>query len=506
MRGHNQDKVYEHSLDHCLEFFSKSGSLMTKRKAYEPYGDPKITALSLFQAMWCINVPEYKLMAIQLLFWLRDPRGGAGNRSGFRECLTWLANQPGGPAWIRANIDLIPEHGRFDDLKSLFKTPLEKDAAELWVKKILDRSHYALKWAKRDMVPLQRVLKTNEHGLRKIINVPERATVEQKMCANMALCTKCAKMTHHVHSFESGPLVCSICKKTLRSELVPWTELIEYSHVPSVAMKQYAEAFAKHDPEGFAQWKEDLKDGTTKVNASVLFPHNCMQVAHKGDGDLADQLFKALPNYIEASGKRIMVIADTSGSMMSSSTGNSVSPLDVAMSLALYCSDRLGEDNPFYRKFLEFDSTPRFHDWEGKRFQDSLNGGGECGSTNIQAALDYLLKMSKTFGATRETMIDTILIISDMQFDQGARGTDTTAVEQCMKSWEKAGFKRPGIIYWNVAAYAGQPATCDTPNTALISGFSPAIMKAVLEESSFDPMSILRRAIAKYQVRTPKGA
>jgi hypothetical protein len=490
IKGHNEDVLYEHSLDHHLEFFSKAGSLFSGkrgRKSYAPYGEKsETTALALFQSMWIIPGLEPKMDAMRLLFWLRDPRGGAGNRSGFRDCLTWLATDaPEGSVWLAANLNMVPEYGRFDDLASLFNSSLEKSTAKLWAEQISAGNHYALKWAKRNMVPLQRAFGTNEAGLRKQLRQPARATVETAMCSRN------------------------------------WRE-INYAHVPSVAMARYTKAFGKHDPEGFESFKSKLEKGEATVNAATLFPHDCLRTARSGDSRIADQQFAAMPDYIPVTERRIMGLVDVSASMNSSVSSGSISCKDVAMSLGLYCSDRVGEGNPFYRKYMEFSTEPTFVDWQNNTFSESCHPHGNyMGSTNIEACLRYILSVGQMFSATRDQMINTLLILSDMQFDQHTQGqdptgqmtycgygvactgTDRTVVEKVMADWEAAGYERPSIVYWNLAGYAGQPATLQTPNTGLVSGFSPSILSAVLGGENFDPLSVMRRAISKYEIQAP---
>ncbi len=173
---------------------------------------------------------------------------------------------------------------------------------------------------------------------------------------------------------------------------------------------------------------------------------------------------------------------------------------------------------------MEFSTQPTFVDWQNSTFSQSCRPHGNyMGSTNIEACLRHLLSMGQMFNATREQMINTLLILSDMQFDQhtqgddstgtfgrsgyyggiACQGTDRTVVEKVMADWEAAGYERPSIVYWNLAGYAGQPATLQTPNTGLVSGFSPAILGAVLGGENFDPLSVMRRAISKYEIQAP---
>ena len=77
----------------------------------------------MFQKAYKEN-PAY---ALKCLFYLRDARGGQGERRFFRVCIKWLAKNDK-EAVIR-NLKLIPEYGRYDDLFELINTPVEN---EMW--------------------------------------------------------------------------------------------------------------------------------------------------------------------------------------------------------------------------------------------------------------------------------------------------------------------------------------------------------------------------------------
>lgn len=475
LQGHNFDPLYEHSLDQHVEFFSKAGSLFAGSDETSYYGG-ETTALGLFQGAWAIPYKESKKLAMQLLFWLRNPRGGAGNRSGFRSILKWLANEvPDGPAWAGCNVPQIGIYGRFDDMKSLFDSSVEEAAAAHWASQCADKNspfnHFACKWAKKNMVPLQRALDTNEAGLRKLIVCGRENIVERAMCAKQ------------------------------------WDE-ITYKHVPSVAMKKHHKAFKRNDEDRFAQYLDDLTAGKDTVHAGVLFPHDVRSMATglSGNAQLAEAQFKVLPDYIDNTVRRIMVLADTSASMNSIiSTKSSVTLMDVSIGMALYCSDRLGKENPFWRKYMEFSTKPTWVDWTKESFVSAARKKiGYVGSTSVTSALDQLLSQAQAFSVSPEQMINTLLILSDMQFDGSAcRDVGRTAVERCMARWEAAGYARPAIVYWNLAGYVGQPATVNTPNTTLVSGFSPSILKTVLEGDTFDSREIMIRTASQYEVTVP---
>ena len=459
---HNNGATYEHSLDHALEFFSKAGSLFSKRQSF--YGNEE-SALSLFQKTWIVN----KEVSFKLLLWLRDCRGGAGNRSAFRECLTWLATTD--PEWVKVNIASIPAAGRWDDLKALYDTPCEEAALEAWTQGIQagDDKNLAAKWANRRDNKLRKHLKMTPKDYRKLL-VSRTAVVENKMTARQ------------------------------------WQE-IDYPTVPSVAMARYTNAFKKRDTERYEKFKTAVAAGETSVNASTLFPHDCVRTARNGDAELANLQFAALPNYFADTNKRILCLCDSSGSMSVQVSG-SVAAIDVSTSLSLYCSDRLASDSPFYRKFMQFEDESQLTDWKDMTFSDVITGGtvlnGAVGSTDLQKALTTLLAYAKMFNATPEQMPSVLLVISDMQFNQGVHQPNQTEIEHSIDQWVKAGYERPTLVYWNTAGYAGAPATIRDETVALVSGFSPSVLQALFSSDDLSAAAVLNRALEKYAVVAPK--
>jgi len=491
MRTHNNDYAYDSTGNALLEFFSKAGSLFKKKGSF--YGG-EAKAIDLFKSAWVTD--NYR--AMKLAMWLRDPRGGSGNRSGFRDIIAWLAKEDS--RWIEANMHLIPEVGRWDDLESLVNTSCEKSALEFWVRAIQDEHQLAAKWAPREdknkeiFSKMRKIAKMNPKEWRKFL-VKNTNVVETIMCQQ------------------------------------EWQD-IDFSKVPSIAAARYNNAFKKHDPARYEQWKNALEKGVdengneVKVNASVLFPHDCLRTLYADlsdseggyydftsfergsdynfkDSKLANAQFAALPDYMGKTDMRIMPICDFSGSMGTEVSGI-IRAIDVSMGLGLYCSDRLGKDNPFYRQFIPFSDTSRLVSWKDETFSVAAqaHNDGWCGSTNIRAALDQILQAAQMYKAKNNQLPNCLLILSDMQFDQGT--TDgMTSVEAGLAAWEKAGYTRPKIVYWNTSGYAGSPSTKNHKDVGLVSGFSPSLLKAILGGEDFTPMAIMERAIAKYVVIDP---
>jgi hypothetical protein len=453
-------KAYEHSLDHALEFFSKAGSAFTNKKDYYEESE---SALSLFQKTWITD----KELSMKLLLWLRDCRGGAGNRSGARECYKWLAKHD--PEWLIANIGWLPLVGRWDDLKSLFNTDAEKRAVQLWERALKESDVLAAKWADRSDTPLRKQLGMRIGDFRRFLaKIRKNHIVEHKMCTNR------------------------------------WNE-IDYKNVPSVAMARYTNAFNRHDEERFENYKDSLKKGETGIHADVLFPHDCVRTVKNGDKEIADAQFESLPNYMEGTGEKIVVITDTSGSM-SSIVAGSIRAIDVSQGLALYCSAKLPKDGPFYKKFIGFCSESKFKDWSDLSFSAAIGDKDifdrAVGSTRIHTALELILNTAKFFDLKQDQMPTMLLIVSDMQFHSGAAG-DGSEVENSLDLYERAGYKRPKVVYWNTNTYASTPATIKSPSTALVSGFSVGVLKSVLSGEDFTPMAVMLRALEKYDVKIP---
>jgi len=469
MKTNEGANAYEHSLNHALEFFSKAGSLYdTPRK--QSFYNNESSALELFINSWIVDKP----LSFALLLWLRDCRGGAGNRSGSRAIYNWLAKN--NPEWIRENLHQLPTVGRWDDLRSLFGTSLEKDAAELWAMALNEDEVKVLaaKWADRSDHPLREVLNLSVPQMRKLLaSIRQNHIVEHKMCQKL------------------------------------W-EAIDYKTVPSVAMARYTKAFKKHDEERFQAFKNKVKTGEEKVHAEVLFPHDCIRTALNGDPEMAELQFDALPNYLEGEDEdeRILVLSDTSGSMSVASLGGSVTAYDVSTGLALYCSSRMREDSPFYKRFIGFCSESTFKDWRNMSFSEALRNrkvfDGAVGATRIDTALDLILRTAIKREIAQELMPTTLLIVSDMQFHAGGSSTDDTEIEACLRKWNEAGYESPKIVYWNTAGYAGQQATEGMRNVGMISGFSPSILKSVLGGTDFSPIAIMLRTLEKYEVVIPE--
>ncbi len=389
---------------------------------------------------------------------------GAGNRSAFRACLRWVAETY--PEWIQSNVSLIPHYGRWDDLEALYGTPCERDALRIWSEAIKEKHGLACKWADRKDNKLRAYMKLTPKVYRKMV-VSGTDVVEQKMCSGN------------------------------------WDE-INYQHVPSKAMSMYTNAFTSHDAPRFSEFKAKLETGEAKINASALFPHDCVRTCKNGDPDIANAQFKAMPNFLDETDGRVITVADFSGSMQTQVSG-SIELIDISLALALYCSEKLGEQNPFYRKFVLFSRESQIIDWKGMKFSDAVrvipNRYGVAENTDVYKALTHVLEYGLKNKARKNQFPTAMLIVSDMQFDQHG-ATDMSAVDQAMAEWDKAGIPRPTLVYWNLAGYPGNQEDAFKKGVVLVSGFSPAVIKEAFMRCG-DPYKVMMKTLEKYVISVP---
>jgi hypothetical protein len=467
MIGHNGDLCYATTGNSLLNFFAKAGNITKNANTPTYYGSDSLSGLILFKEAW--EYDNYK--AMQLAMWVRDIRGGAGNRQAFRDIITWLGYNY--PQWILANLSFIPQVGRWDDLLSLRSTICEQKALEIWVDAIKNKNGLAAKWAPRErsnptvFKAMRKIAKMSPKDYRKLL-ASNTNVVEGLMCDNK------------------------------------WED-VNYNSVPSVAISRLATTFHIRDLNRFKAWKQSLSDKKSgnKVNAAALFPHDCIKTLNSGDAELANAQFDALPNFIDGTKLRILCVADFSGSMITPVL-NDITAMDVAMGLSLYCSEKIGEGNPFYRKFIPFSDNSELVHWREMTFSEAARKckNGYCGSTNIKGALLKILEYAKLFNVTNEQIPNCLMILSDMQFDCSC-SDDETSVESAMREWEEAGYARPKIVYWNLCKYDGYASNVVHKDVALVSGFSPSILKPVLDGEDFTPITIMERAIAKYEIVRP---
>jgi len=433
------------SLNECVNLFFSIGAMR---------GQDKNRLISLFSKAY----QENPLTAMRILFWSRDARSGAGERQIFRDILVYLAENQ--TASLRKNIKLISEFGRWDDLHVLFGTKLHNDAVQAVKNGLNEKNGLAAKWTPRKGFVFETMRKAygmSPKEFRKMI-VGLSETVEQKMCS----------------------------KK--------WYD-IKYPSVPSLAMSRYSGAFKRNDESRFSSFIEDLKSGKVKINASAVYPYNVVQNMRMGSWELANEQWKALPNYMENAKGYILPVVDVSGSMSSIASGT-VSCLDVAISLGLYISER--NVGVFKDAFITFSESPTLEVVKGnlKQRYEQMRDANWGYNTNLEKVFDLILNQAIKNNLSQDQMPEKVLIISDMEFDSAVKNSESAYV-MIRNKYKSSGYEMPNVYFWNVQSRnAGNfPVKFDEKGTALISGLSPSVLKNILASKDIDPSSTMMDVI-----------
>lgn len=394
-------------------------------------------------------------LATKMAFYGRDVRGGLGERAVGRFMLRELAII--NPAIVSANLKNVVEFGRWDDLFVLFDTECEDDMLSL-VRTQLSYDINAMN-AKTNVSLLAKWMPS--------INASSKNTV--------ALAHRLAKainLTPKQYRKTLSALRKYIDVTEVKMSANKWTD-IDYKAVSSNAMSNYGSAFARHDYEGFSRYMDAVKSGDVKINAATLYPYNVIETLEKGNRDVAEAQWKALPNYVEGD-NNFLIMADVSGSM----DGR---PMATSVGLAIYFAER--NHGAFANKFMTFTDIPRIVDATGDDlFEKYCSVTDHVGySTNLEAAFDAILSTAVRTKCPQADLPKALVIISDLEIDYW-NGGSLTFTEEMRKRFADAGYEMPKLVYWNVDSRKDTfLASKNDPNTILVSGQSASTFKNLIK-------------------------
>ena len=409
--------------------------------------------------------------AIKVVFYLRDCRGGQGNKDSLRILnkiiLDKLSSYDDFMAGYYKLLPYIPEIGSWKDVYQLYGQNAILDALILDLVHTNIHNGLVCKWFPRQSQFHKDFATYTEQS----IGAVRRAVAYNTKVVESVMC--------------SGQ----------------WHN-INYSQVPSVAFKKYTKAFKRNDSSRFEDFLNQANAGEVKVNSSVLYPHDIVRSARYGspiERKAADAQWLNLPNYMTTP-MNILPIIDVSGSMSCSVPGTSVSAMDISIGLGLYFSEH--NHGEYKDIWINFSDKPKVQNLSGSSLSQRLlhmDTRDWSMSTNIQAVFNLIIKTSSNTPANCPKVL---LIISDMEFN--SCGSNTTNYELAKQKFSAAGMEVPLIIFWRVNCLTPQqPVTMHDTNTMLINGFSPAIMKLICEMNiaelnNITPHNLMLKAISKY--------
>ena len=427
---------------------------------------------------------EDRLLAMKCLFYLRDIRGGQGERRFFRTAFRWLCNEY--PQVAKANLENVSEYGRWDDLIYVAEGTQVQTAAFNIIK----------------------------HQLALDIQCKTPSLLAKWMPSQNASNADTKRLGHVLANFLG--MTSREYRKTLSTlrerinvlerlmSAGRWNEIV-FDKIPSRAGVIYRNAFARRDIlakkyEAFAKSKD------TKVNADALYPHD---VAHRAfairyNTSLEDptrlmlqKYWNNLKDFYNGREENGIAVVDVSGSM-------SGTPMEAAVSMGAYIADKA--HGPFANHFITFSAHPELVRFEGVDIVDKLNRCVQADwgmNTNVQAVFDMLLNTAMKQGVKAEDMPTRIYIFSDMEFDDcvsfdrtskrsyssWSRWDDCRTVnsidevnsdlENIKLEWARHGYQMPQVIFWNLNARNNRiPAIGD--GFSYVSGFSPSMIDCIL--------------------------
>ncbi len=433
---------------------------------------------------------EDEVHALKCLFYLRDVRGGQGERRFFRVITRWLADYQTDA--MRRNLEFVPEFGRWDDLYEFIGTKLEENAFELMRKQLMldvqcKTPSLLAKWLKSE--------NTSSSKSRELANKTRQAF----------------HMNHKEYRKTLSVLRERIkVLERLMSEN-RWEE-IEFDKIPSKAGLVYRNAFARRDMIK-AKYEHFMKDEKTTVNAGTLYPYEVVAKAynltrsnysysysyHKFEFEdnfssteraAINKYWDNLTDYFNGCSLDALCMIDTSGSMWGCEAS---APINVAISIGLYAAERAR--GPFAGHYISFSSRPQLIETAGVDFVDKVRriySTNLCDNTNIEAAFDMVLNTAIRNHCTQDDLPKSIIVVSDMEFDaqRGYYGSrNGTLMENIERKWNQAGYKMPNLVYWNVQARQNNIPMTVKDGVSYVSGFSPVIFEQVMKgKTAFDLM------------------
>ncbi len=443
--------TYESTMSDCLDLFATIGAI--RRESGQEI-------ISRFARAFAENAD----LAMKILFFGRDVRGGLGERRVFRVIVNWLADYE--PEAVRKNIALIPEYGRYDDLIALLGTSCEKEALEL-IREQLKKDMEA----DTEVSLLAKWLPS--------VNASNRETVRQgkHIAEFLGMTEKQYRKT-----------LTGLRKKIqlLENKLRERDYSFDYAKQPSKAMFKYRRAFVRNDGERYQQFLEQVKNGTAVLHTGTLMPYEVIMPCFNGwsvSSRLSESERRAMDvtwNALEDFGteENAIVVVDGSGSMYG--YGDPV-PEAVALSLGIYFAGR--NRGAFHNHFITFSANPKLVEIKGRDIAEKVRycaRFNEIANTNLRGVFELLLKTAVKHRVPQEDMPTRLYIVSDMEFDRCMANADVTNFAYARRIFENSGYQLPEVIFWNVASRnKQQPVTKNEQGVALVSGCTPRLFSMI---------------------------
>ena len=444
----------------CLDLFATIGAL---RHASD----------SEIEARFIRAFSENRDIAMKLLFFARDIRGGLGERRVFKVILGWLAENE--PSTVLKNLQYVAEYGRFDDLLCLMGTPCESRMLDV-LKAQFDQDNEALKTGGEVSLLAKWLPSVNASNSETVLNAKK---IAKHFGMNDA-------------SYRKALVALRARIRIIENNLREKDYTFDYSKQPSKAMYKYRKAFIRNDSERYADFISKVSSGEARLHADTLAPYELVE-PYINDNFYSKELgfmrriteqeknslnatWASLPEF--GSAENAIAVIDTSGSMYWDAKPM---PAAVALSLGLYFAEH--NTGLYKNHFIEFSARHQLIEIKGDTFADRLRyvaSFNEAANTNLEAVFDLILNSAVKNNVPASELPAKLIIISDMEFDCCVSNAGSTNFKNAKAKFESHGYKLPDIVFWNVASRVRQqPVTKNEQGVALVSGCTPRLFSMV---------------------------
>ncbi|KAF8272763.1 hypothetical protein EI94DRAFT_1717335 [Lactarius quietus] len=267
---------------------------------------------------------------------------------------------------------------------------------------------------------------------------------------------------------------------------------------PLMAARRWGEisykhqSFFKHDEQRFDAYLESVTEGKVRISGATLFPHELVAkaiapIAHerrksvfrerlaRREAQVVDAQWNAMLTRLREAGTldNTLAICDTSGSM-----GTFTINIQIRSPYSPPCA-------------LDGARTARQAAICERHPEIVTLQEGAGVAANVATMRSSAWGMNTDLHAHRvpqKDMVKRLFVFSDMQFD-AAEDTSADSArwrtnhDAIAQAYEDAGYDMPEIVYWNLAGeLQTTPVEAEREGVALMSGFSPAMMKVFMGE------------------------
>ena len=454
----------------CLDLFAAAGAL---RNA----SDEEICSRFLRA------FAENRDIAMKILFYARDIRGGLGERRVFRTILEYLAvNEPGS---VIRNVEHIAEFGRYDDLMLLIGTPCESACME-----------YIGRTLKADKAALA-------NGGKVSLLAKWLPSVNTSCKDSVKTARRIARSLGMTDAEYRKTLTALRAKiRIIENNLRERDYSFEYEKQPSKALYKYRQAFIRNDGARYSAFLTRASEDPSVMHTGTITPYDVIApaVAHtypvrefsEDERKAMDTTWNSLENY--AGSDNSLVVVDGSGSMYCSTNP---SPAAVAQSLGIYFAER--NKGAFHNHFITFSARPSLVKIKGRDIVEKVRycmNYNDCSNTDLERTFMLILETAMKNHLKQSDMPDKLYIISDMEFDYCANNAGMTNFENAKAEFARHGYALPKIIFWNVnSRNIQQPVSMNEQGVVLVSGMSPQIF-SMIKDDDLDPYGFMMKVLS----------